>query len=227
MKKIKLVKEIMNANDTIAAELKEMFKQNKNFTVNVLGSPGSGKTTFLAGIIESLDLKCSVIVGDLFSDIDAVRLNKVTENVIQLNTQGGCHLDARMIKAVIKDIPLAESSVIFIENVGNLVCPAAFDLGENLRIIVSSVAEGHDKPLKYSIMFNKADVVILNKIDLVELSFFDKKEYYDNLSKTGFNGKVFEVCAISDDTLSEFVQWFKSQLKAPVCRVSGTGREVF
>ena len=171
--KIPVVKDILNANDQVAAENRELFDQQGLFVMNLMASPGAGKTSFILATVDRLpeELHPGVIEGDLASSIDADTISARGVSVVQINTGGGCHLDAPMIRSALPHLPIAELSLLFIENVGNLVCPANFALGADLAVVVASVAEGHDKPYKYPGMFAAADVVVLNKADLIEVGF--------------------------------------------------------
>ena len=173
---IEVIKNILGENDSIAEENAKLFAAKKVFVLNLMGSPGSGKTTLVERTLEKLSdkLKIIVIEGDLFTDKDAARIEQHNVPVIQINTAGGCHLDAAMIKKVASRLPLAETDMIIIENVENLVCPAEFNLGETAKAVVLSVTEGEDKPMKYPLIFKESAVTILNKTDLLPYINFDR-----------------------------------------------------
>ena len=173
--KIPVIKEILSANDQVAAENRDVFSQNDLFVLNLMASPGAGKTSFILATVDRLpaNIRPGVIEGDLASSIDADTISARGVAVVQINTGGGCHLDAPMIRSALPHLPISELNLLFIENVGNLVCPAEFDLGADLAVVVASVPEGHDKPYKYPGMFAAADVVILNKADLIDVFEFD------------------------------------------------------
>lgn len=166
--------DIMARNNQIAAANRRLFAEQGVFVVNIIGSPGAGKTTLLERLLDALPgQRLAVIEGDLATAKDAARIAAAGAQVVQINTDGGCHLDAAMIQKVLPLFDLAAIDILFIENVGNLVCPTGFDLGENLRLVVLSVAEGADKPAKYPATFIAADLVVLNKVDMLELTDFD------------------------------------------------------
>lgn len=165
---IKVLKNVMIKNSAIGNDNRNLFLNNKNFVFNFISSPGAGKTTLLEQIVSHFKdkYKQAIIEGDLFTSKDAEKFQKFEIPLVQINTEGGCHLDARMIHEAIKNFTLNELDVIYIENVGNLVCPASFDLGEDLPILLLSVTEGLDKPQKYANIFRNAKVIIVTKCDL-------------------------------------------------------------
>lgn len=161
--------DVLAKNDAIAESLQQLFKEKNIFVFNLLGSPGSGKTSLLEATLQDLakDYRLAVIEGDLFTAKDAERIHALGVPVIQINTVGGCHLDAKMIQDALGDLNLDDLDMIIIENVGNLVCPAEFDIGESMKVTVLSVTEGEDKPLKYPLIFKESKAILLNKIDLL------------------------------------------------------------
>lgn len=173
--KIPVVKEILNANDQIAMENRASLDDADVLMLNLMASPGAGKTSLILATAERLPAEVcpGVIEGDVASSIDADRMAEHGIPVAQINTGGGCHLDAPMIRAALSHLPLSEMNILFVENVGNLICPAEFDLGAHLAVVVASAPEGHDKPYKYPGMFAAADAVVLNKSDLLEVFNFD------------------------------------------------------
>lgn len=179
MKKVPVIKQILSANDRVAESNRRDFDAANVFVVNVMAAPGAGKTSLILSTLERLpaDIRPGVIEGDIASSIDADRIAERGVPVVQINTGGSCHLDAAMVRSALQSFPIHEVNMLFIENVGNLVCPASFALGANLSVVVSSVTEGHDKPYKYPIMFSTVNAVILNKIDLQEVFAFDV-EYF-------------------------------------------------
>jgi len=209
---IKIMKNIMDANQKLA-EANRLFFESKGITaINIMASPGAGKTSVILKIIEHLrdQFPLSVIEGDIASSIDAEKIEKLGIPVVQINTGGGCHLDANMIKAVADDLKLPDKSILFIENVGNLVCPSAFDLGEKIKMIIASVPEGHDKPFKYTSMFEQADVIILNKIDLAPYINFDKDSFYKGVRALNEKAEVFEISCQTNEGIDEFINWLKT-----------------
>jgi hydrogenase nickel incorporation protein HypB len=206
---IKVMKNIMDANHKIADENKSFFASNSITAVNIMASPGAGKTSVILKVIEALrdTIGIGVIEGDIASSIDAEKIDKLGIPVVQINTGGGCHLDANMIRTVMSGLVVKAGSLLFIENVGNLVCPSAFDLGESLRLVIASVPEGHDKPFKYISMFDTADVVILNKIDLLPYINFDREAFYKGVRAVNEKVPVFEVSCCTGEGLDAFISW--------------------
>lgn len=173
--KVVVAKEILKANDQVAAENGEKFEQHGVAVINVMASPGAGKTSTILATIKRLlpELKSGVIEGDIASTIDADKIAAQGIPVVQINTGGTCHLDAPMIRNAIEHLPLADIDVLFIENVGNLICPTSYKLGANFNLVIASVPEGWDKPYKYPGIFAAADVVLLNKADMIDVFEFD------------------------------------------------------
>ena len=214
--KVKVVTNILEANDRIAAENKKKFGEAGVFVMNVMSGPGAGKTSLLEKTIQELSgkVKIGVIEGDIAGADDAERIDKLGIPVVQINTGGGCHLDANMITDVLEDLPpLKELDLLIIENVGNLVCPAEFKLGEDMKVMLLSVAEGHDKPLKYPLMFQESSALILNKIDLLPYTDADiGKMKRDSLSLNP-NLKIFEVSCKTGQGITEWTNWVQTLVK--------------
>ena len=214
--KVKVVANILEANDRIAAENKKKFGEAGVFVMNVMSGPGAGKTSLLEKTIQELSgkVKIGVIEGDIAGADDAERIDKLGIPVVQINTGGGCHLDANMITDVLEDLPpLKELDLLIIENVGNLVCPAEFKLGEDMKVMLLSVAEGHDKPLKYPLMFQESSALILNKIDLLPYTDADiGKMKKDSLSLNP-NLKIFEVSCKTGQGITEWTNWVQTLVK--------------
>jgi hydrogenase nickel incorporation protein HypB len=177
--KIVVAKEILKANDQVAVENRESFERSGVCVVNVMASPGAGKTSTILATIERLlpELKSGVIEGDIASTIDADKIAERGIPVVQINTGGTCHLDAPMIRNAIEHLPLDEIDVLFVENVGNLICPTSYKLGSHINLVIASVPEGWDKPYKYPGIFAAADVVLLNKADMIEVFEFDVEQF--------------------------------------------------
>jgi len=211
---IKVLKNIMYANQKLADENREFFKQKNITAINIMASPGAGKTSTILKVIDALrnEVSISVIEGDIASSIDAEKIESLGIPVIQINTGGGCHLDANMIKTVVGDLKVSENSLLFIENVGNLVCPSTFDLGEGIKMVIASVPEGHDKPYKYISMFEGADVIILNKADLMPYIDFDRDSFYKGIRALNENVPVFEISCRTGEGIDELVKWLKDRL---------------
>ena len=206
---IKVMKNILGENDKIAEENRKLFAEKKIFVVNLMGSPGSGKTSLLektlAKIAETISV--AVIEGDLFTAKDAGRIEKQNVPVVQINTAGGCHLDAQMVKRAAESLDLDKIDLLIVENVGNLVCPAEFDVGENCKAVVLSITEGDDKPLKYPLIFKESEVTLLNKIDLLEFTNFDLKSAREDLTTLHPSLKIIETSCTKNIGLDDWTNW--------------------
>jgi hydrogenase nickel incorporation protein HypB len=208
---IEIGKDILETNNLIAERNRGYFEAKAILALNLVSSPGSGKTSLLEKTIVGLrdKRKCSVIEGDQQTDNDARRIAVTGADVLQINTGNACHLDANMIHDTLHQLKPADGSVVFIENVGNLVCPALFDLGEKFRIVIFSVTEGEDKPLKYPNMFYTSQVCIINKIDLLPYLDFDLELAKQNVFKVNPNLKIIDVSVKSEKGMSEWINWVK------------------
>ena len=204
---------ILDKNDRLAERNRGFFQARGLLVLNFLSSPGSGKTTFIREAIRALQpkLKAGVIVGDLATDNDAQRLRESGAPVVQITTGTVCHLEAEMVGRALKQIDLNGLSLLIIENVGNLVCPASYDLGEDLRIVLLSVTEGEDKPLKYPPMFQSADVVIISKIDLAQPCEYDRELALANIRRVAPKAQVFEVSARTGQGMDAWCQFVAGQ----------------
>jgi hydrogenase nickel incorporation protein HypB len=209
MMKIPVVKEILNANDQVAAENRTAFDAAGVFVLNLMASPGAGKTSLILSTVDRLpgEVRSGVIEGDLASTIDADTIAARGIPVVQINTGGNCHLDAPMVRTALPDLPLNELNLLFIENVGNLVCPAGFALGADLAVVVASVPEGHDKPYKYPGMFASADAVVLNKADLLEVFEFDVDYFRRGLEMVNPGVPFFIVSCRTGDGVEDWTTW--------------------
>lgn len=216
MTKIDLVAGLLDANEVLAEENRELFKKNKVFVFNVMGVPGSGKTTVLEKVIEGLrkTLKIGVIEGDLYTSKDAERIDRLGIKAVQINTQGACHLDAGTVRRAALELPLQDIDLLFIENIGNLVCPAEFALGENVKVMVMSVTEGNDKPWKYPLMFREAQLIILNKLDLLNYTDFDLVEFREDMRSINQAAKIIPISAVTGLRVQELINWLYSTVKA-------------
>lgn len=214
--KVKVVSRILEANDRIAEENRRKFRENGVFVINLMGAPGTGKTTFLEKTILELKGKkrIGVIEGDIAGTDDAERISSTGVPVVQINTGGACHLDANMISEVLPDIPLSDLDLLIIENVGNLVCPAEFKVGEDMKVMLLSVTEGHDKPLKYPLMFRESSVLILNKIDLLSLLDVDIDKIKRDALSLNPSLRIFEVSGKTGTGITAWTEWLKG-LKSP------------
>ena len=206
------MKNILSENDKIAEENRKLFADKGVFVINLMGSPGSGKTSLLELTLAKLKryLKIAVIEGDLFTTKDAERIERHNVPVIQINTAGGCHLDAAMVKRAAESLNLDELNLIIVENVGNLVCPAEFDVGENVKVVVLSITEGDDKPLKYPLIFKESAVAILNKIDILKFTNFDLVSAREDLNALHPDIKIIETSCISGEGLNNWFDWIKN-----------------
>ncbi|OFI07119.1 hydrogenase isoenzymes nickel incorporation protein HypB [Clostridium acetireducens DSM 10703] len=195
MKKIILEKSVLENNDKIAEKNRKRLNNKKVFAINLVGTPGAGKTSVLENLIPNIqkDFNMAVIEGDLYTAKDAKRIEKHNVEVVQLNTQGACHLDANMIEKSLEHINMKNLDFLVIENIGNLVCPAEFDLSEDMKVMVMSITEGNDKPLKYPLMFQRSSVIILNKIDMIHLTDFNLEEFYKDVISLNKDAHIFEV----------------------------------
>jgi len=205
----------MIKNNSVGKDNREIFVNKKVFVVNLVSSPGAGKTTLLENSISSLvaKYKVAVIEGDLYTSRDAERLEKFNIPIVQINTEGGCHLDARMISGAINELNIDDVDVLFIENVGNLVCPSSFDLGEHKRVLIYSVTEGEDKPKKYSTMFSTADVIIINKVDLSKACKINIDQVEKEIMSINKKALVLKTTALESDSLKEWLLWLEGEIE--------------
>ncbi len=212
--KVNVMTDILKANDLLAQDIKEMLEKKRIVSWNIMGSPGSGKTAILERLIPMLpsNVKAAVIEGDLATSRDAERIARTGVQSTQINTNGGCHLDAAMVRSALKKIDLDGICLLFIENVGNLVCPAGFSLGETGRIVISSITEGDDKPEKYPSMFRTANLILLNKIDLISHTDFNIDTFARGMKKINPEADTLLVSAKDGSGLSELLKWVVSRL---------------
>ena len=209
MAEISVRKRILSANDEVAAENRAAFTQHRVLALNIMASPGAGKTSVILATAERLpaSMRPGVIEGDLASSIDTEKVLAAGIPAIQVNTGGNCHLDAPMIRSALPQLPLDRIDLLFIENVGNLVCPAEFDLGAALAVVVASVPEGHDKPYKYPGMFAAGDAVLLNKADLAAYFDFDLDYFRRGVAMVNPDAPVFVVSCRTGAGLGDWVNW--------------------
>ncbi len=211
MKKINVGKKILSENEKYAFENILFLTERKKLCLNMISSPGSGKTTILARTISDLKdkIKIGVIEGDIQTDIDAERIRATEAPAVQINTEGACHLSAAQISQALKELPVEDLDLIFIENVGNLVCPSAFELGESGKIVVLSVAEGDDKPAKYPAIFAKSKVLLINKIDLLPGGQvdFDIERAKADARKLNKPIQIFPISAKTGEGMTEWYNW--------------------
>ncbi|MBI5404107.1 MAG: hydrogenase nickel incorporation protein HypB [Ignavibacteriae bacterium] len=212
---ITIERKVLEKNDELASQIRDKFKINNTFVVNIVSSPGSGKTSILERTIEKLKdkIKIAVIEGDVQTDLDAKRVERYSVPVVQIVTNGGCHLEAKLVKDALENIDLKEIRFLVIENVGNLVCPAGYDLGEDLKVLILSTTEGEDKPLKYPKMFINSSILIINKIDL--LPYVDCN--IENLKKNALSINpdlvVFETSCTTGEGIEKWCEWILGNIK--------------
>ena len=217
-KKVKVGKKILIANEEYAARNSQFLAEGKKLCLNMISSPGSGKTTILVRTINELKgrINIGVIEGDIQTDIDARKVRATGAPAIQINTDGACHLSAAQVSGALEKLPVSDLDLIFIENVGNLVCPSDFELGENGKIVVLSVAEGDDKPAKYPGIFAKSKAMLINKIDLLDaagLVEFDIKKVEADARKLNRNIKIFPVSARTGAGFADWCDWLAEEVK--------------
>jgi len=222
--KVLTIKEnILGANEEIASRNQERLDKHRVLTVNIMSSPGAGKTSLILQTIDRLkpEIRVTVIEGDIASTVDADKVNQRGVPVIQINTDGGCHLDANMIENALNNLPLEEIDLLLIENVGNLVCPAEFALGEHKKVMLLSTPEGDDKPYKYPLMFTEADVVLVNKVDLLPYLDFNVNTF--NKAVTGLNPdvKILPVSCQTGEGLDAWLSWLEAEIKETKKRQTG------
>jgi hydrogenase nickel incorporation protein HypB len=209
---VEVRQKVLKRNDLLARELRDRFQAAGVYVVSLVSSPGSGKTAFLERTLSSLmpDLRVAALVGDLATDNDAIRLARSNAPVRQITTGTICHLDAEMVQKALDDWKLADIDILFIENVGNLVCPSSYDLGENLRAVLMSVTEGEDKPLKYPTIFNTSDIAIITKMDLADAVEFDSAAARRNINAVRPGIEVIAVSSKTGQGMPEWLQGLRS-----------------
>lgn len=213
MNHIKMDRKVLNENDRVAAGLRAIYERNGTLCVNFVSSPGSGKTTLLERTLAGFDpaRRVAVLTGDIQTDNDARRLARYGFPVRQISTGGTCHLDARMVERGLGDWPLESLEILFVENVGNLVCPSSYDLGEEARVVVLSVTEGDDKPLKYPATFHRADLMILNKVDLLPYVSFDVAAAHENARRSNPAIDIRNVSCTTGEGFDAWLRWLEAR----------------
>lgn len=214
--KVSVVRDILEANERIARQNRELFKKNKLLVINLMSSPGAGKTTLLERTIDALkdDLIMGVIEGDIQSTQDAERIAQKGIKAVQINTQGACHLDGNMIRDALEAFDLGELQLLIVENVGNLVCPAEFNVGEDYKVMILSVTEGDDKPTKYPLMFRESKVLIINKIDLLPHVDCRVEKIMEDSRKINPELEIFQVSCKTGEGLDKWFKWLKERVNA-------------
>ena len=211
---IKVLKDILGANEQIAEKNRQLLGSKGVFAVNLMSSPGAGKTSLILATIKRLkeEIKIGVIEGDVSSSLDAETVSTEGVPVVQINTGGTCHLDANMVSNALSNVPLQDIELLFIENVGNLICPASFALGAHKRVLISSLPEGDDKPFKYPLMFDIADVVVINKIDLLPYLKFDTEAFCQAIKGINEKVKIFQISCATGQGIQEWTSWLLTQM---------------
>jgi hydrogenase nickel incorporation protein HypB len=212
--KVAVVKNILEANQRLAEENRQMFDERGFLVINLMSSPGAGKTTLLEKTIHLLrnEYKVGVVEGDIQSTYDAERIGKTGAPVVQINTGGACHLDSNMVREALKTLELRNLNLLVIENVGNLVCPAEFHLGEHFKAMILSVAEGDDKPLKYPLMFQESRVLIINKIDLLPFCDCDVNLMEERARAINPSLQIFRVSCRTGEGLAGWISWLRGEM---------------
>ena len=214
---IKILKKVLAANDQIADQLRQELTQKGIFLINVMGSPGAGKTILIQRAIEKLNKKVGVIEGDIETTMDAEKFAKLGIPVAQINTGpfgGACHLEAAWIRDTIKEGNFSNVKILFIENIGNLVCPAEFDTGAHKNVLILSVTEGEDKPLKYPLMFRKSHLLLINKCDLLDKLEFDINLLLENVKKINPHIETLKVSGLKRDGIDDWINWINRNVEA-------------
>ncbi len=226
MSRVPLQGKVLNENARIAEELRERFRRHQVFVLNIISSPGSGKTTLLENTLEYLpeDARVAVLTGDIQTENDANRLKRYGLPVRQVITGGTCHLDARMVEKHIADWDLKNLDLLIIENVGNLVCPASYDLGEAVKVVLLSVAEGEDKPLKYPAIFHKASLMVLTKTDLLPYVPFDVPTAVTNARRVHPEMEVLKVSCLTGNGMRDWLKWLERQQQDYLAEMTATVR---
>ncbi|MBO8177085.1 MAG: hydrogenase nickel incorporation protein HypB [Bacillus sp. (in: Bacteria)] len=220
---VEIRQNVLKKNDLLARDLRKRFRKASVYVVNLVSSPGTGKTTLLTEVLTRLSKRYQVaaLVGDLATENDADRLRKSGANVRQITTGTVCHLEAEMIERSLQDWDLDKIDFLFIENVGNLVCPASYDLGENQRVVLFSVTEGEDKPVKYPTIVNSADTAIITKIDLAEAVGFQRNRFYEALNEVRPGIRIHEVSVRTGEGIDEWISRLEKD-KSEFGSMSGT-----
>jgi len=217
MERVSIEKKVLSENDRLAASLRERFREHGIVCVNLISSPGAGKTSLLERTLERFPkgTRVAVLTGDIQTDNDARRLGRFGFPARQITTAGACHLDARMVEKALADWKLADLDLLIIENVGNLVCPTSYDLGEAAKIVVLSVTEGEDKPLKYPGIFLKAELMVLNKVDLLPYVPFDIAKARENARRIHPGIEILEVSCTTGAGLDAWLNWIETRREQP------------
>jgi len=211
---IKIMKNILDRNQNMADEVRKIMKEKKVLMVNIISSPGAGKTTLLERTCQELsaNFRIGIIEGDITTDRDAQRLKKYDIPIVVINTEGGCHLDSHSISKTLGAFNLDNIDVLFVENVGNLICPSQFDLGETFKLAIVSTTEGDDKPAKYPMLFREAKAVLMNKIDLIPYTNFNTENFKADMRKLNPKIPILEISCTRGDGLKEWYDWISDEI---------------
>lgn len=212
MTEVPIQRDILETSNQVAQRTRELLRERGVFAINLIGSPGSGKTSLLEKTLPLLGdaSKLAVIEGDIATQRDADRIRAVGVDVVQINTGNACHVDAKLVHKVLADLALEKRTHLIIENIGNMICPAEFDLGEHSKIAICSVPEGDDKPLKYPLLFQVSDCVVLNKTDLIPYTNFKKEFFHECVQNVNARIPVFEVSCVTGEGLKAWVEWLNT-----------------
>ena len=216
VKLVTIQEDILKDNNEMSKMLRVRYAENKTFVVNLMSSPGAGKTSTIIETVKRLgdDIKTAVIEGDVTSTVDAEKMDAVGIPVVQINTGGSCHIDSAMIEQTLDTFDTSPFDLVIVENVGNLVCPAEFEVGEDVRVMILSVPEGHDKPKKYPLMFTETEACILNKMDLLPHTDFDMDEFEKSVRSLNPNTSIFPVSMKTGEGLDPWAAWLKERILA-------------
>ena len=214
-KTIEVKQSVLENNDRLAAALREELKQSRTFLLNLMSSPGSGKTTTLCRTIAALkdELRIGVMEADIDADVDAATVEKTGAKVVQLHTGGMCHMDCSMTRQGLQGLGAGDLDLVVLENIGNLVCPAEFDTGAVKNAMILSVLEGHDKPLKYPLMFTVCDMLLINKIDVMHVFDFDLDKCREYALRLNPDMKIIPICAKTGEGIGEWADWLRAQVR--------------
>ncbi len=223
MKKIEVVQNVLEANETIANRNQQLLDKHKVFVINIMSAPGAGKTSLILQILRRLKdkLNIGVIEGDVASTVDAEKVQNEAKAVVQINTRNmpeSCSLMAVMIESALKDMPLDNLDLVLIENLGNLICPAEFALGEHKRVLIASLPEGDDKPIKYPLIFVDADAVIINKMDLLPHVDFDIAAFHRSVAGLNPEAEVFQISCKTGEGIEKWCSWILEQVESPAVK---------
>ena len=215
---VKVVKQILAWNEDVSSEVKTLLKEKKVCLVNVMGSPGAGKTSLITSVIHRLreQFRIGVIEGDIAGQIDADKIDSMGIPVVQLQTDGACHIEAMSIQKMLPMFDLDALDVLFVENIGNLVCPAEFNIGEDFRVAILSIPEGDDKVEKYPLMFATADALVMNKYDMKPYFEFDDRRVENNTVDLNAKAHVFRVSSRTGDGMDDFIQWLSERISQKI-----------